>query len=48
MEAIEAMPIFAQAKPAAVGQAAAEACAAKAERADGHDLAKSHLTSVPR
>jgi hypothetical protein len=32
IEAIYDLPIFAQAKPAAVGQAAAEACAAKAER----------------
>jgi len=37
MEAIEAMPIFAQAKPAAVGHAAAEACAAKAERTTSFD-----------
>jgi len=37
MEAIEAMPIFAQAKPAAAGHAAAEACAAKAERVAGFD-----------
>jgi len=37
MEAIEAMPIFAQAKPAAAGHAAAEACAAKAERTTSFD-----------
>jgi hypothetical protein len=40
MEAIEAMPIFAQAKPAAVGQAAAEACAAKAERTTAFDAGR--------
>ncbi len=37
MEAIESLPIFAQAKPAAAGQAAAEACAAKAERTTSFD-----------
>jgi hypothetical protein len=37
MDAIEALPIFAQAKPAAAGQAAAEACAAKAERVTAFD-----------
>ena len=40
MEAIEAMPIFAQAKPAAAGHAAAEACAAKAERTTAFNAAR--------
>jgi hypothetical protein len=37
MDAIESLPIFAQAKPAAAGQAAAEACAARAERTTAFD-----------
>jgi hypothetical protein len=37
MEAMESLPIFAQAKPSAVGHAAAEACAAKAERTTSFD-----------
>jgi hypothetical protein len=38
MDAIEAMPLFAAAKPRDAGQAAAEACTAKAERS-GFDTA---------